>query len=100
MLGIFNKNLCRSLIFQNAPKDKLLVYNCKEGWEPLCKFLEVDVPDVPFPHKNKSGSIFDDLLKSNKILIRMKREAIVVSSSLVIGVSLAVFAGLKYFQFM
>ena len=86
------------LIFQNAPKDKLLVYNCKEGWEPLCKFLEVDVPDIPFPHKNKSGSIFDDLLKSNEVMIRVKREAIAVGSGLVVCLGVAIFGGLKYFR--
>jgi hypothetical protein len=40
-----------------VPKDRLLEYNVKQGWEPLCKFLEVDVPDAPFPMLNESGSI-------------------------------------------
>lgn len=40
------------------PKDQLLVYNVKEGWEPLCRFLGVDVPNIPFPRVNvKSGAI-------------------------------------------
>ncbi|HET9920220.1 MAG TPA: sulfotransferase, partial [Ktedonobacteraceae bacterium] len=31
----------------------LLVYNVKEGWEPLCAFLKVEFPvDKPFPHLN------------------------------------------------
>ena len=34
----------------NVPREKLLVFNVKEGWEPLCKFLEVPVPDQPFPN--------------------------------------------------
>lgn len=35
------------------PADKLLVYEAKEGWRPLCEFLEVEVPkDKPFPHLN------------------------------------------------
>jgi hypothetical protein len=37
-----------------VPEDKLLVYDVKSGWEPLCKFLGVDIPeDVPFPVLNK-----------------------------------------------
>ena len=24
----------------------------KDGWEPLCKFLEKELPEVPFPHLN------------------------------------------------
>jgi hypothetical protein len=35
------------------PPERLLVYNVKEGWEPLCAFLGVPVPaDTPFPHRN------------------------------------------------
>ncbi|KAF2490981.1 hypothetical protein BU16DRAFT_421760, partial [Lophium mytilinum] len=36
-------------IHRIVPQENLLVFNVKEGWEPLCRFLEVDVPDVPFP---------------------------------------------------
>jgi predicted naringenin-chalcone synthase len=35
-----------------VPADRLLVYDVEEGWEPLCEFLGVPVPDVPFPHLN------------------------------------------------
>jgi len=38
-----------------VPADKLLVYNVTEGWEPLCEFLEVDVPQQAFPNANKGG---------------------------------------------
>ena len=38
---------------QLVPAEKLLVYDVKEGWEPLCAFLDVEVPvDTPFPHLN------------------------------------------------
>ena len=39
-----------------VPKDRLLVYEVKEGWEPLCNFLDVKVPETPFPHLNDSDS--------------------------------------------
>ena len=32
--------------------ERLLVYEVKQGWEPLCKFLGVPVPDTPFPLTN------------------------------------------------
>lgn len=35
-----------------VPADKLLVFEVKEGWEPLCDFLGVPVPTEPFPHVN------------------------------------------------
>ncbi len=34
------------------PADRLLVFDVAEGWEPLCAFLKVEVPDEPFPHHN------------------------------------------------
>jgi hypothetical protein len=37
---------------QRVPPERLLVYEVKEGWGPLCDFLGVEVPDRPFPHLN------------------------------------------------
>lgn len=34
------------------PPERLLVWSVTEGWEPLCEFLELPVPDVPLPHIN------------------------------------------------
>ena len=39
------------------PPERLLVYEVKQGWEPLCRFLDVPVPaGIPFPHVNDSAS--------------------------------------------
>jgi hypothetical protein len=35
-----------------VPPERLLVWSVTEGWEPLCEFLELPVPDAPFPHAN------------------------------------------------
>ena len=32
------------------PADRLLVFSVKDGWGPLCEFLNVPVPDGDFPH--------------------------------------------------
>jgi hypothetical protein len=32
--------------------ERLLIYQAGQGWEPLCKFLGVPVPDVPYPSEN------------------------------------------------
>ena len=34
------------------PKKKLLIYNVKQGWKPLCDFLGCDVPELEFPREN------------------------------------------------
>jgi hypothetical protein len=44
-------------VIDNVPKEKLLVTNVKEGWEPLCKFLAKPVPDEPFPHVNDAEAL-------------------------------------------
>lgn len=41
---------------QAVPAERLLEYEVKQGWEPLCEFLGVDVPAEPFPHLNDSAS--------------------------------------------
>jgi hypothetical protein len=36
-----------------VPAERLLVFDVRQGWEPLCAFLGVPVPvDEPFPHVN------------------------------------------------
>jgi hypothetical protein len=39
-------------VMKTIPKEKLLVFDAKQGWEPLCNFLGVPVPDAPFPQSN------------------------------------------------
>jgi len=40
-----------------VPADRLLFYDVREGWEPLCKFLGKEVPDMPFPRINDGEAI-------------------------------------------
>ena len=45
-------------VLEHAERDqsfnqRFLVWHVQEGWEPLCKALDLPVPDLPFPHKNK-----------------------------------------------
>lgn len=42
-----------------VPADRLLVYRVGEGWQRLCDFLGVPVPQEEFPHVNDSASIRD-----------------------------------------
>ena len=48
---------------------RLLVFDVKEGWAPLCRFLEVPIPDEPFPRLNDTAStqaIIQHLRESNR----------------------------------
>jgi len=46
----FNENNAR--VLAEAPKERLLVWRAGDGWEPLCRALELPVPDEPFPRAN------------------------------------------------
>ena len=39
------------------PAERLLVHNLGDGWEPLCRFLGVAVPDQPYPRLNATGEV-------------------------------------------
>lgn len=41
------------------PAHQLLVYQVKDGWDPLCAFLGVPVPDSPFPRTNDRSEFWD-----------------------------------------
>ena len=41
-----------ALVRAKVPKDKLLVFDPKHGWGPLCKHLGKPVPQEPYPHLN------------------------------------------------
>lgn len=42
---------------RRVPTERLLVYDVKQGWEPLCTFLDVPIPqNKPFPHLNDTAS--------------------------------------------
>lgn len=49
----------------NVPADKLLIWQARDGWEPLCEFLEVPVPDQPFPRVNDSATYIDRIVDSS-----------------------------------
>ncbi len=43
------------------PPERVLVFDVSQGWGPLCAFLEVDVPDEPFPHHNLRADFWEAL---------------------------------------
>jgi len=45
----------------NVPADKLVVFNVKEGWKPLCQKLGKEVQEGNFPRLNDSANIKKNL---------------------------------------
>ena len=44
---------------ETIPRDQLLIFQVKEGWEPLCKFLDKPIPDMPFPRTNNREEFWE-----------------------------------------
>lgn len=47
---------------RRVPPERLLVFDVREGWRPLCEFLGVEVPDKPFPYLNEAREMRRRLL--------------------------------------
>jgi hypothetical protein len=53
---------------RNVPADKLLVYNVRDGWEPLCAFLGCPVPaEMPFPYVNDQQAVQRQMLMARAV---------------------------------
>ena len=55
---------------QNVPADRLLVWSVSDGWEPLCEFLELPVPDTPFPHLNDSKEFGERIVDGSLLALQ------------------------------
>ncbi|MDG2003916.1 MAG: sulfotransferase [Novosphingobium sp.] len=42
-----------SAVRSTIPENRLLEFEVSDGWEPLCAFLGLPVPDAPFPRTNE-----------------------------------------------
>lgn len=47
---------------RRVPSERLLVYDVRDGWAPLCDFFGVGIPDEPFPHLNDTREMRRRLL--------------------------------------
>lgn len=50
MVSYFEKR--NAEIIEEVPPERLLVYQVREGWGPLCEFLGKPIPEVEFPRIN------------------------------------------------
>jgi hypothetical protein len=49
-------------VIATVPAERLLVWDPAEGWEPLCEFLDVDVPADPLPRLNDSHAFCEGII--------------------------------------
>lgn len=74
-----------------VPPDRLLVFSVDQGWEPLCRFLGVPVPDQPFPNVN-------DRAQMKEVVGKITRGAYVILAGGVIVAAALVYAALQLFR--
>ena len=62
-------------VIKYVPKDRLLVFNVKQGWKPLCKFLNIEsIPNEPFPFVNSK----QQFIKMIKTMTALETDVIIV----------------------
>ncbi len=49
-IAVFERHVAE--VKQSIPAERLLVYQAGEGWQPLCDFLGLPVPEEPYPKVN------------------------------------------------
>ncbi|CZR59388.1 uncharacterized protein PAC_09280 [Phialocephala subalpina] len=76
-----------------VPKDNLLEFEAKDGWEPLCAFLGRPVPDEPYPRINEGEYTAD--LHANLMVIRVA--TIVGKFMIVPAIAFGIAWGMKTF---
>ena len=58
-----------------------MVFSVKEGWAPLCNFLNVPVPEESFPNTNDSAQM-KKYIKINQV----KAYSIVIGAPILVGI--------------
>jgi hypothetical protein len=80
---VFDKEHCLRVFEQHnervrrtVPAERLLVYRVQEGWEPLCRFVGVDVPDEPFPCVNVGDNLVHNIRTAMRLAKARSGEAV------------------------
>ena len=73
------------------PKERLLIHEAKDGYEPLCKFLNLPVPDEAYPRLNETK---DQMAR----LQQRKRQAYLIVFGLPAVLGIGAYFALRHFK--
>ena len=59
----------KAQVVKEVPASRLLVWQVKEGWGPLCNFLGLPVPEEPFPNVNDTPEMLGRIVMMRRILL-------------------------------
>jgi len=84
-IEVFNRH--NEQVRRVVPPDRLLVYEIKDGWGPLCSFLGVPIPEgKPFPHLNDAGE-FRSRIRRAAWIMRFVAGAVLLLAALGLGLA-------------
>jgi Sulfotransferase domain len=92
-IDAFNRH--NDQVRRDVPAERLLVYQVSEGWEPLCAFLGVAVPEgKPFPHLNDAAEFRGRVERGVRVIRAIEYVALgVIALAMVSLVMLAIRLG-------
>ena len=56
-IAVYEANVAR--VYREVPPERLVVFDGKDGWGPLCAALEVEEPAEAYPHVNTSEEFLE-----------------------------------------
>lgn len=82
-------------IRKTVPKERLLEYNVKQGWGPLCAFLGYEVPEWEFPRVNERDVFVTHrqafFRSMNAVAVKNMLKIMVPSIGVLVGIWIALF---------
>jgi hypothetical protein len=54
VIDVYHRHIAE--VRATIPPDRLLVFDVRDGWPPLCDFLSLPIPDEPFPQANERAA--------------------------------------------
>lgn len=69
---------------QHVSPEKLLVFEVRQGWGPLCEFLGKPVPEQPFPHVNDTQA-FKDMVQFVRTRLKVIQYGVPAVAALAAG---------------
>lgn len=88
MVGMYEKHFDDIKTICHAEGREYLEWSVEDGWEPLCKFLNKPIPQIPFPQGNSVADFQDHKFKhqdprERKAATNMKIMAATIAATLI-----------------
>jgi hypothetical protein len=86
-IEVFNQH--NEQVRRVVPPVRLLVYEVREGWGPLCAFLGVPVPDgKPFPHLNDAEEFRARIQRGARFVRTMGYSLVAILALILVGIAI------------